>query len=432
VRRIPFTLSLALTIFVTTAVTGTLLRFINASELTMWGFSAADLAQGRWSHLALATFQIVDPYLALSMLVTVLALVGACEYRLGTGRTVLVYALSHVAGFLAIIAVAKVFAAGGDRWGRLIVAEPNVGASAGAIGAMGAWLMCLPRRLRRWGLSLSAAFLVAAFGGDVHAWDVAHVAAFVVGLGLGAVLQRDASVAAMRTRRIGVEERRTALAWIGIIVGVFAMLAPFAVIDGMSVPMAVSRLSSWGLVTMRWLFFIAGTALLASGPGLRRGERSPARFALIAGLVLAVMLWQPGAPGVEHILSIGLVMGLIVWRGDFQPSSAARSLRSAGGFAAVSIVSALTFVLSGFVALHEHFVPPLGWEGSWRMAGLRLRWLPIPTPNWCSPGARWFLQALPVVLYGSVLLAMYALVRSGFSRNHGFPAGSAGRSGRSE
>jgi hypothetical protein len=48
VRRIPFTLSLALTILVTTAVTGTLLREITAPELVRWGVSAADLAHGRW------------------------------------------------------------------------------------------------------------------------------------------------------------------------------------------------------------------------------------------------------------------------------------------------------------------------------------------------------------------------------------------------
>ena len=90
VRRIPFTLALALTILATTTVTGTLLRAIHAPELIRWGVSAADLAHGRWFHLFLATFQILDPYLALSMLATVLALVGACEYRLGTARTVLV------------------------------------------------------------------------------------------------------------------------------------------------------------------------------------------------------------------------------------------------------------------------------------------------------------------------------------------------------
>jgi hypothetical protein len=101
VRRIPFTLALALTILFTTMVTGTLLRAINATELVRWGFSSADLSHGRGYQLFLATFQIFDPYLALSMLATVLALVGACEYRLGTGRTVLVYALGHDDGVRA-------------------------------------------------------------------------------------------------------------------------------------------------------------------------------------------------------------------------------------------------------------------------------------------------------------------------------------------
>jgi hypothetical protein len=427
VRRIPFTLALALTILGTTMVTGTLLRAISATELVRWGFSAADLSHGRWLQLFLATFQILDPYLALSMLGTVLALVGACEYRLGSGRTVLVYALAQVTGFLAIILVGRLFAQMGSRWGTMMVSEHNVGASAGAIGAMGAWLMAFPRPLRTWSIALCAAFLVAAFGGDVHPWDVAHAASFIVGLGIGAWFnrgQRRDAVHKFSAHPGTQHDRRAALAWSAAIVGLFCLLAPFALVDGMTIPEMFARVTPRGLDAMRWLFFITGIALVFAATMVRRGAVGGRAFALAAGSVACVILWQPGAPGVEHVLAILLVCGLVVWRDDFE-SAAARRLRARRGFAPLAF--AFFFTGFGFVALREHFVPPLG--GAWvDVALLRLRFLPPPIPNWYSPGALWFLQALPLVIYASLALSIIMLIRSGISGNPKISQGSAGPS----
>jgi hypothetical protein len=434
VRRIPFTLLLALTIFVTATVTGTLLRAINATELIRWGFSAADLVHGRWLQLFLATFQILDPYLALSMLATVLALVGACEYRLGTARTVLVYALSQVVGFLAIVAVARLFAATGSRWGTMLVSEHNVGASAGAVGALGAWLMVFPRPLRTWSIALCAAFLIAAFGGDVHPWDVAHAASFLVGLGMGAWFDRGQRTTRgpqkLNTHPGTRTDRRAALAWATGIVGVFCALSPFALVDGMTMPELLARVTPRALDAMRWLLFATGVALIGSAPFLQRGSVRARVVTLVAGLLACVVLWQPGAPGVEHVLAILLVCGLVVWRDDFHASPAARSFSSART-AVVILACALAFALFGFVALREHFVPPLGRAGSMHVALLRLRFLPPPLPNWHSPGARWFLQAFPLVTYATILVAIPLFIRSGIHGNSKATQGSAGPRARS-
>jgi hypothetical protein len=428
VRRIPFTLLLALTIFITTTVTGTLLRAISAAELVTWGFGAADLAHGRWFHLFLATFQILDPYFALSMLATVLALVGACEYRLGTVRTVIVYALAQCVGFIAIVAVAKLFASLGSRWGTMLVSEHNVGASAGAVGAMGAWVMAFPRPLRTWGVALAAAFLLAAFGGDVHPWDVAHVASFLLGLGMGAWFERghrparapQAWSASPGTRT----DRLAALAWADAIVGFFCVLAPFALVDGMPTAEIVVRATPRGFELMRWVMFATGTAMLTLAPLVRSGNARAARIALVAGVGTCVILWQPGAPGVEHVLSILLVSGLVVWRHDFDaPSAPSRPGTRAG---LILLACALAFGLFGFVALREHFVPPLGFPGSLHVALLRLRMLPAPLPNWHSPGAMWFLQVFPFVIYGSALASIPMFIRSGNSGKPGRRASSPG------
>lgn len=418
-RRIPFTLALALTILVTTTVTGTLLRSINVTELVTWGFSAADLGAGRWSHLFLATFQILDPYLALSMLASVLALVGACEYRLGTVRTVLVYALSQALGFLAIVLVAKIFASTGSRWGAMLISEHNVGASAGAVGAMGAWLMAFPRPLRTWSIMLCAAFLLVAFGGDVHPWDVAHVTSFLVGLVMGGWFTR-ASRASRAKQSFSLHpgtqaDRRAALAWAGVIVGLFSIITPFALVIGMAIPAMLARVTPHGFGMMRWVYFSTGVLLLAIAPIVRRGDARAYRPALAAGLISCVTLWQPGEPGVEHVLAILFVAGLVVWRSDLTSPARAPTRRSAVRGALALIAFALLFALFGFTALREHFVPPLGFEGSLHVARLRMQFIPPPSPNWNSPGARWFLDVLPVVAYGSGLFALFLLARARIS-----------------
>lgn len=428
-RRIPFTLLFASTILVTTTATGTLLRAIGAADLVRWGFSAEDLAHGRWFHLFLATFQILDPYLALSMLATVLALVGACEYRLGTVRTVLVYALAQVSGFLAIVAVAKLFAATGSRWGTLLVSEHNVGASAGAVGAMGAWLMAFPRPLRTWSIALCSAFLVAAFAGDVHPWDIAHLASFLVGLGLGTILargRRGLDAPPKFNSHPGTQtDRRAALAWAGAIVGLFCVLAPLALVDGMAIPeMLASRSIPHALEIMRWIFFVTGVLLIMTAPWVARGDKRAHAVVLGTGVVTCVTLWQPGAPGVEHVLAMLLVTGLIVWRDDFDTRVTLVRLAPA------LPLCALGFVLFGFVALRDHFVPPLGARGSVELALLRLQFLPPPLPNWHSPGALWFLSAVPFITYSSVLLALPMFFRSGNPGNPRRGVGSSGRSGQ--
>jgi hypothetical protein len=171
-------------------------------------------------------------------------------------------------------------------------------------------------------------------------------------------------------------------------------------------------------------------ALLASASALRRGDRRGHAVALAAGAVACVILWQPGAPGVEHVLAIMLMAGLVVWRHDFARLVAMSPPRVSCALAVLAC--ALAFGLFGFVALREHFVPPLGRNGSVHVALLRLRFDPPPVPNWHSPGASWFLQALPFVIYGAVLLSILMFAQSGIHGIRGRRAGSSGRSARSE
>jgi hypothetical protein len=415
VRRIPFTLALALTIFLTTAWTGTLVHPIPAEVLAAWGFGFEDVSRGGWLRLFLATFQILQPYMAVSMLATVLACVGACEARLGTVRTVVVYAVAHALGAVAFLLVARGFAALGSEWGRTLLVERGVGASGGAIGALGAWLVFLPPFLRRAGLLLCAIFLLVSFGGDVHPWDVSHVAAFLAGLSLGAVgLRRDARGAAARTRpgaAIGPDERRRAVAWIAAILGIVGLLTPFAVADHAG----ILRAASWfgvDLDGIRDALFATGAVLLLFAPSLRRGDRPAWAVTLAASVVAAVVLWQPGAPGTEHILIGILLVSLIGWRREFRLHAPPPPRRGLVRAAPAVPIAFAAYVAFGFVALRDHFVPPFDAAGAVREAVARLRLEPFSEPNWHSPAALWFLRSIPGVAGGLVLALLAGLARA--------------------
>jgi hypothetical protein len=173
---------------------------------------------------------------------------------------------------------------------------------------------------------------------------------------------------------------------------------------------------------------VIGIALTGALPLVRNGDVRGHALALAAGMVACVILWQPGAPGVEHVLAILLVTGLVVWRRDFDSPRVQPGARAG----AIVVACALAFALFGLVALREHFVPPLGGAGTLRVALLRLRFLPPPLPNWNSPGAAWFLQALPLVIYGSILTAIPMFLRSGIYGNPRKHEGSTGRSAASD
>lgn len=426
-RRLPFTLALAATILITTAVTGTMGRSISTDQLAVWGFGASDFDGAGWLKLAISAFQIFEPYMATSMLATVLALVGSCEYRLGTKKTVVVFALSHVAGLLAVIGVAKAFASGGGGRGMLVSWQQEVGASAGSIGCLGAWLVYFPGRLRAPLIVVCALFLAVAFAGQVHPWDVAHAAAFPAGVGLGVLMRR-------RMKRVVIEipraDRRLAVSWIAVIVGLAAALAPFVLTEMLPLAGLRGRFGERGMDAARWLFLLAGIALWICSPGLRRGERRAWGIALAAGMVTCVGLSQSGAPSVEHILSILMVSGLFVWRREFREPTAVRT-RWGRRMAAVAILAAVAFGVFGFVALRWKFAPPLDWEGSMQSALARLRFEPVRTPNWDSPEARWFLDAFPVAVYAGIAVALVALIGSGFSGNRSSGESFPGRSVKS-
>lgn len=409
-RRIPFTLALAFTIVATASATGTLVRDIAPGDLAAWGFTADDLAAGSWFRLFLSMFRILDPSMVVTMTATVLAFVGACEARLGTVRAAAVYAVTHAAGTVSLVAMAMVLSASHDPWAAGVLAHPQVGASTGAYGALAAWLVFLPSFPRRVGVVACAVFLILSFARDVHPWDVSQAVAFLAGLAMGgAMLRHDARRGARADGAFTADDRRRTAAWLCVITGLVGFLVPFAIAQ----QVGMARMTAWlgleGVNLVRYAFFAAGVALVTAARGVRRGERLSWQVALAASVVPAVGLWQSGAPGVEHVLAILLFAALITWRAEFALRAAVPS-RAAAWRAALSVpAAAALYIAFGFLTLRAHFVPPLPRGEVIPLALLRLRFGSVAEPNWYSPRARWFLESLPLVVYGACAAAVAIL-----------------------
>jgi hypothetical protein len=115
---------------------------------------------------------------------------GLAEHRFGSWAALLVFfgvdALSTVPVLAALHLVGGV---GGAQAARL-AGEPNVGSSAGLVGALGAWVAARPPRTRwRWVLGLAGA-LVVGMAIDPELAGVQHAIAAVIGGAAGVALAR--------------------------------------------------------------------------------------------------------------------------------------------------------------------------------------------------------------------------------------------------
>ncbi len=109
------------------------------------------------------------------------ALAAPVEHRLGSARTIAVFALGHIGATLAT-AVGLWFALRGDLVESSVVHAIDVGASYGFVALAGVATYLLPRRLRFLYLGLLLLALVAALLLVPSFTDFGHLTAFLIGL----------------------------------------------------------------------------------------------------------------------------------------------------------------------------------------------------------------------------------------------------------
>ncbi len=410
-RRIPFTLTLTASILVTTAVTGTLIHPITAGQLEAWGFGGVHPTPG---GLLRAPLQIFRPYMALSLIPMVLVFVGVCEWRLRTLRTVLIYAIAHVVGYVGCEALLRGLAREGMETARLLIPVRDVGASNGAMGTLGAVLVFMPRAARRLGLALVSIYLGLSFLGQAHIWDFSHVIAFASGITMGAVLywRRERRWPGLqRDLHVDRIERRRIVAWITLAIGFVDVLTPFAVPDHPGFARIADIMPVGDPQWPRHLLLALGATLIIVAPALGRGRRSAWIVSLLLVSISTVVQWRAGEPGVEHVLSVVLLAALVIWRREFRAPGDPPSVRAGARALLASAAVLVVYTALGFFTLRERFVPPFTVASACQETVSRLLFAPEVKHSFHYASARWFLASIPLVGWGGFGVAMAWLLR---------------------
>lgn len=140
--------------------------------------------------LAVSSLLVSDRGAGWIAYVVVFALVVVrVEQRFGTGRTVLLWVISHVGGSLLVVAAELI----GIEFGLVkngISISPDVGVSYVMVGSLGAYFWLVTRRGRWWylaGLVLATVLPLAILQ---SVWDVGHFVVMLIGLATGWLMLR--------------------------------------------------------------------------------------------------------------------------------------------------------------------------------------------------------------------------------------------------
>ncbi|MCA9028619.1 MAG: rhomboid family intramembrane serine protease [Planctomycetaceae bacterium] len=195
-----FTLCVLCMLVASAFVSGTSVGHISAGWLEQYGFAPVHIPLWEWHRLLTSVFLThggVTFFVSLGM---VAVCVGLAEMQFGTGRTTLLFVLSHVITLMVqSLLLALPLHHLDIRWGTILATEYDVGPSAGYYGCLGAVCRQLPAK-RRWVThSVLTCLTLRLLVTSVLQWegwktsisaDIAHLIAFFAGLWLAQALGR--------------------------------------------------------------------------------------------------------------------------------------------------------------------------------------------------------------------------------------------------
>jgi len=175
-----------------------------ASELPLdvafrYGFSARALSMGHWSTLVTSQFLTRDPFMAVSIAVSLALMLGVYEAIAGAKRTLVVACVTALAGPLLVAGALGIGNALGSGFASSTLSTLDYGASAVTAGAGGALVAVVGSRRLRW-FALFWVLTGVLLHHQLADWE--HVGSFVTGYGLGRVLGV-APAAGIVRRRVG-------------------------------------------------------------------------------------------------------------------------------------------------------------------------------------------------------------------------------------
>lgn len=183
VRRLPFTLFMEGSILVTAVLVGAAAAELSPVVAQRWGFGLHNLWEGRWHTLVTSTFFVRDRHMLVTIVLLLGYSIGIYEWMAGTRRAVSLYWVTNIGA----TAVAAIVFVGPLYWARTALGRElglmsDVGASAGAIGCIGAWTRWLPDRYRRWAFLAFLAYFAAKLATLTEPFaDATHLVAFPMG-----------------------------------------------------------------------------------------------------------------------------------------------------------------------------------------------------------------------------------------------------------
>ena len=184
------------------AVIGTAIRLhVFSRELPLdvafrYGFSGRALSMGHWGTLVTSQFLTRDPFMAVSIALSLAFMLGLYETIAGSKRAAIVTMVVAFAGPLLVAGALGIGSSLGIDFASRTLTTLDYGASAVTAGAGGALVAVLGMRRVRWFA------IVWVIGGLVLHHQLAdweHVGSFVVGGGLGYALGT-APIGSMRRR----------------------------------------------------------------------------------------------------------------------------------------------------------------------------------------------------------------------------------------
>lgn len=224
IRRVPFSITLAVVLLVTATATGTL--WGSASEVTAgtWAAGVITTFNGtQWWTVVTALFIPFDPFQLVFGVLAAVFLLGIAERRMGTWRAIVAFVATGVLGVALGTLLQWVGSLAGEWWATGTAADLTLDPLTGIVGALIAATAFMGALWRRRIRIVTLAFILVFVLYDGDSSNAYRLIAAVAGYFLGAMLTGDAST--LRAHRSSHAETRTLVAAIVAVTAIGPIVA---------------------------------------------------------------------------------------------------------------------------------------------------------------------------------------------------------------